>query len=176
MNQSIHAGQHLIFVAVNYRLGIFGFPYGKEAAEAGAANLGLRDVMKGLEWVQGNIESFGGDPSRVTVFGESAGAIIISQLMLQTNITNLFSSAIMQSGAASSIPMGPTESTWQEPYDLLAAFAGCDGSASNNITAGGDDKDEECYDSAFECLKSLTGQELLGAQEQVRNLTQYQAA
>lgn len=179
VNQSVQTDQPVIFVAVNYRLGIFGFPYGKEAAEAGAANLGLRDVMKGLEWVQENIESFGGDPSRVTVFGESAGAIIISQLMLQTNITNLFASAIMQSGAPSTVPIGPTESTWQEPYDLLAGSAGCNGTSSTNSTVGqGEVEDEEvdCYDSSFECLKSLTGGELLAAQEQVRNLPRYRAA
>ena len=54
-----------MFVAIQYRVGIFGWPYGAEAAKNGAANLGLRDIIYSLKWVQQNIGAFGGDPAKV---------------------------------------------------------------------------------------------------------------
>ena len=54
-----------MYVSVNYRLGPFGWPQGAEAAERGLLNLGLKDQLAGLKWVQKNIRAFGGDPSRV---------------------------------------------------------------------------------------------------------------
>lgn len=74
--------------------------YGKEIAANGAANLGLKDVMASLQWVQDNIWAFGGDPSRVTIGGQSAGAIAISLLYLQPEI-NLFRSAVSHHLASS---------------------------------------------------------------------------
>lgn len=56
----------VILVTFNYRLGIFGFGYGEDIAEAGAANLALRDQLLALRWVKDNIASFGGDPSKVS--------------------------------------------------------------------------------------------------------------
>lgn len=58
---------------MNYRLGAFGWLSGPTFQESGTANLGLYDQRLALEWVQANIHLFGGDPNRVTVFGESAG-------------------------------------------------------------------------------------------------------
>jgi triacylglycerol lipase len=52
-------------VQINYRLGAFGFMYGRDAADNGAANLGLRDQILALQWVRDNIASFGGDPNKV---------------------------------------------------------------------------------------------------------------
>lgn len=64
----------VIYVALNYRLGAFGWSSGPSfQAEGGVSNVGLLDQRFALEWVQNNIELFGGDPNRVTVFGESAG-------------------------------------------------------------------------------------------------------
>lgn len=68
---------------------------GDEALTNGAANLGLKDVIKSLEWVKANIWGFGGDPDRVTIFGESAGAILISLLYLNPE-QNLFRSAVSE--------------------------------------------------------------------------------
>ena len=63
----------MIFVAINYRLGIFGWLSGEEFERDGDVNAGLRDQAMALDWVQQNIYSFGGDKDRVTVMGDSAG-------------------------------------------------------------------------------------------------------
>ncbi|KFY69939.1 hypothetical protein V499_09615 [Pseudogymnoascus sp. VKM F-103] len=63
----------IIFVALNYRLGMFGWLSGPTYQASGTANIGLHDQRLALEWVQTNIHLFGGDPNRVTVIGESAG-------------------------------------------------------------------------------------------------------
>lgn len=63
----------VIYVSMNYRLGAFGWLSGPTFQENGTANAGLHDQRFALEWIQQNIHLFGGDPNRVTVFGESAG-------------------------------------------------------------------------------------------------------
>src|SRR5690348_9979489 len=89
-NQPLYNGRRLaadggvVVVTVNYRLGAFGFldlSSFSTSRRRFESNIGLRDVMAALHWVQDNIAAFGGDPDRVTVFGESAGAGIITTLM-----------------------------------------------------------------------------------------------
>ncbi|CRK15376.1 hypothetical protein BN1723_017425, partial [Verticillium longisporum] len=75
INHGVDLKKPFIFVAVNYRVAGFGFMPGKEILADGSSNLGLLDQRMGLEWVADNIASFGGDPSKVTIWGESAGAI-----------------------------------------------------------------------------------------------------
>ncbi|MFF8380035.1 carboxylesterase/lipase family protein [Streptomyces sp. NPDC015661] len=87
----------VVLVSVNYRLGIEGFGVFPDAP----ANLGLRDQIAALTWVQENIAAFGGDPERVTVFGESAGAISIAALLASPLAKGLFRRAVLQSGAPS---------------------------------------------------------------------------
>jgi para-nitrobenzyl esterase len=82
-----------VLVSCNYRLGVEGF-----AQIPGApANRGLLDLVAALRWVQENIASFGGDPAHVTVFGESAGAGVISALLAMDDAAGLFTRAIAQS-------------------------------------------------------------------------------
>jgi para-nitrobenzyl esterase len=85
----------VVCVTINYRLGADGFLYLGD----GIANRGLLDQVAALEWVQQNIKAFGGDPARVTIFGESAGAFSVATLISMPRAKGLFQRAILQSGA-----------------------------------------------------------------------------
>ena len=95
----------VVVVSMNYRVGVFGFLDLSELAGGGRfdSNVGLRDVLAALRWVRDNIAAFGGDPSRVTVFGESAGAGIVTTLLAIPAAEGLFSTAIAQSSPATSV-------------------------------------------------------------------------
>lgn len=84
----------VVVVTVTYRLGIFGY---LNPDADGDANLGLRDQILALHWVQHNIAAFGGDRSRVTIFGQSAGGDSVLSLILSDGTAGLFHRAIMQS-------------------------------------------------------------------------------
>ena len=84
----------VVCVALNYRLGIDGFL----PIPGVPTNLGLRDMLFGLQWVRRNIAEFGGDPSNITVFGESAGAMAIADLVTSPLAKGLFKRAIIESG------------------------------------------------------------------------------
>ncbi|KAF5325129.1 hypothetical protein D9619_009956 [Psilocybe cf. subviscida] len=101
--QSIVRGTPLIYVNYNYRLGPLGFPQGQEADDKKALNLALKDQLAALEWVQRNIGYFGGDKTEVTVFGESAGAIMTSILFLNSPLHRLARAAILESGSPGTI-------------------------------------------------------------------------
>ncbi len=91
----------VVVVTVNYRLGIMGFLYLDEAggdAYAASGNYGILDQIAALEWVRANIEAFGGDPDRITIFGESAGARSVGLLLSLPQAEGLFHQAIIQSG------------------------------------------------------------------------------
>lgn len=93
----------VVVVSINYRLGIFGFldlPPVLGASFSDSANLGVLDMIAALEWVRLNIAEFGGDPSRVTLFGESAGGAAVSTLLGMPSAEGLFARAIVQSGSA----------------------------------------------------------------------------
>ncbi len=89
----------VVCVTINYRLGAEGFLFTDEDVD-GTANRGLQDQVAALRWVQENIASFGGDPTRVTIAGESAGAMSITTLLAMPSAAGLFAQAITQSGAA----------------------------------------------------------------------------
>jgi para-nitrobenzyl esterase len=96
----------IIVVTVAYRLGVFGFLDVEPllgSAYKGSANNGLRDLIASLEWVKDNIAAFGGDPSRVTLGGESAGAKLTDVLMGVPSASGLFSQMISESGGAERI-------------------------------------------------------------------------
>lgn len=102
--QLARAGDAVV-VTLNYRLGALGFLQPGEAAAGRGfvGNCGLRDQVAALKWVQGNIGAFGGDPGRVTIFGESAGAMSVSTLLAVPEARGLFQRAIAQSGAAHNV-------------------------------------------------------------------------
>ncbi|XP_041458268.1 cholinesterase 1-like [Lytechinus variegatus] len=121
----------VILVTMNYRLGMLGFM--TTGDDNMPANLGLLDQRQALIWIQENIAAFGGDPSRVTIFGESAGSGSVNLHLLSTMSAGLFSGAIMQSGA---LAMWTHHSDKQTTVDMTKAFAmelGCDVSSSVEI-------------------------------------------
>lgn len=71
--QSVEIGHPIIHVALNYRLGVFGFAQSDALKKEGSENAGLRDQRLALEWVHENIASFGGDPEKITIHGQSSG-------------------------------------------------------------------------------------------------------
>ncbi len=108
-SQPIYDGAELarlgcVVVSVNYRLGAFGFlahpSLSAESPDHISGNYGLLDQIEGLRWVHRNIAAFGGDPDRVTIFGESAGGISVLCLMVALQARGLFHAAIAQSATA----------------------------------------------------------------------------
>ncbi|GAA1654691.1 carboxylesterase family protein [Kribbella alba] len=91
----------VVLVSANYRLGVQGFG----VVEGAPSNRGLLDQLAALTWVQENIAAFGGDPSRVTVFGQSAGGMSVATLMSMPAAKGLFQRAIVQSGSAEAVAL-----------------------------------------------------------------------
>lgn len=115
-NGSVLAGgENVVLVTVNYRLGFFGWMShpalrGEDVSPADASgNYGTLDLVAALEWVQGNIANFGGDPGNVTLFGESAGGRNVFTLMSSPMAGGLFHRAIAQSGSVASTPLWRAE-------------------------------------------------------------------
>ncbi|WP_439636255.1 carboxylesterase/lipase family protein [Oceanicaulis sp.] len=93
---NVFADHDVVLVSIAYRLGAFG--YLAPDTPDGTANAGLLDQIAALEWVQANINAFGGDPDQVTIFGESAGAAAVGALIASPAEDGLFHRAISQSG------------------------------------------------------------------------------
>ncbi|KAJ6481879.1 extracellular triacylglycerol lipase precursor, partial [Mycena sanguinolenta] len=148
--RSISRGTPIIYVSFSYRLGPLGFPQSSAAASQGILNLGLRDQILALEWVQSNIASFGGDPSKVvTVFGQSAGAVSISLLYLTPNFANLARAAIFESGQAGTTGIFDADKSIDQWNIFVNSTPTCAGNYS------GDE---------FECLRAATIDQLLAAE------------
>lgn len=150
-------------VTVNYRVGGFGFPGGSEILKDGSANLGLLDQRLGLEWVAQNIEAFGGNPTKVTIWGESAGAISVFDQMLAYNGDNtfngqpLFCGVIMNSGSI--IPADPVDCPKaQNVYNNVVKAAGCSSSSET-----------------LECLRSVPYETMLNAANSVPGILGHEA-
>ncbi|MCP4227765.1 MAG: carboxylesterase/lipase family protein [Actinomycetia bacterium] len=107
---SAFARDGVVAVTINYRLGVQGFWHlGDHFSElASSGNLGMLDQIAALEWVQANIVAFGGDPSKVTIAGESAGGMSAGTLMAMPRAKGLFHRAIPQSGAGHNGISAPT--------------------------------------------------------------------
>ncbi|XP_035477293.2 cAMP-regulated D2 protein [Scophthalmus maximus] len=135
---------HTVVVSMEYRLGAFGFLVsGKDPHTSAAGNYGILDQQATFLWVQRNIAVFGGDPGKVTIFGESAGAQSVSlHLMIQSS-KPLFKQAVLQS-----LPFSIPLKTRHDALKLGKDFA----------------KQTNCSVSDFICLLSLTPQAVLAAQ------------
>ncbi len=102
------AAQGIVVVSINYRLGVFGWlahpELSAESPQGVSGNYGLLDQIEGLRWVRRNIRAFGGDPSNVTIAGESAGGLSVMYLMAAPPARGLFAKAIAQSAYMISTP------------------------------------------------------------------------
>ncbi|KAH3887843.1 hypothetical protein DPMN_011865 [Dreissena polymorpha] len=120
---------NVIVVTINYRLGLFGFlNIGNDDAKG---NQGLWDQRLALQWVQANIGEFGGDAGRVTIFGESAGAIQVTLQCIYPANRGLFQNAIAESGTLN-MKYGLTENT-KYPAQLLAHNLNCESDTNAGI-------------------------------------------
>ncbi|KAI9454047.1 carotenoid ester lipase precursor [Lactarius psammicola] len=128
VNRSIALEEPVIYVSMNYRLSAFGFLASQEVKDAKVGNLGLWDQRLALRWVQKYIHAFGGDPSKVTIWGESAGSTSVSLQMLANGgkTEGLFRAAFMQSGSPT--PIGDI-TNGQQYYDDLVERTDCSGSS-----------------------------------------------
>ncbi|RPD58744.1 carotenoid ester lipase precursor [Lentinus tigrinus ALCF2SS1-7] len=149
VQRSIEMNEPVIYVALNYRLHVFGFLGGKEIKDAGVGNLGLQDGRAALHWVHKFIPAFGGDPSKVTIWGQSAGSISVFFNLFANggNPEGLFRAGIMSSGTA--VPTGDITEL-QGVYDAVVDQVGC-----TNAT------------DTLACLRTVPADSLLNASNNV---------
>lgn len=137
----------VIVVTINYRLGALGFlahpAFTAEAPDHASGNYGLQDQQEALRWVARNIVRFGGDPSRVTIFGESAGGLSVHSQLASPGSQGLFHRAIVESGA----------------YQLaMPDLAAGEAAGAAFATRAG------CTDQSAACLRGLSVAQVLAAQ------------
>ncbi|KAF9003482.1 alpha/beta-hydrolase [Hymenopellis radicata] len=125
VQEFVQIDEPIIAVSLNYRLAAFGFLASEEIVQSGNANLGLKDQRLALRWIQENIASFGGDPNKVTIWGESAGSVsVIAQVLAyggKDGETGLFRGAIQESGTM----VGYDFEHLQASYDDIVNQTGC---------------------------------------------------
>ncbi len=140
----------IVVVTVNYRLGALGFfahpaLTAEDPAYPSSGNYGLDDQHAALEWVQRNISAFGGDPAKVTLFGESAGGFSTCAHYVSPRSAGLFRAAIAESGLCASSVREPTLAEAEATGAMIATELGCVGTG------------------AAACLRAKTADELLAA-------------
>lgn len=115
-----------VVVTLNYRLGPFGFlahpAFATESPHQSAGNYGLLDQIAALEWVRHNIARFGGDPARVTIFGESAGGMSVGALIASPLAKGLFQRAILESGTGIGVGIVPRDTAQTQGTRFAAAL------------------------------------------------------
>ncbi|KAF8167291.1 alpha beta-hydrolase [Crassisporium funariophilum] len=128
VQRSVEMKKPVIYLSMNFRMSAYGFLAGKEVQDAGLGNLGLLDQRFALKWIQKYIHEFGGDKTKVTIWGQSSGSISVSLQMLAYGGNNegLFRAGFMMSG--SPISVGNITSG-QDHYNALVTDTGCAGKA-----------------------------------------------
>ncbi|XP_019646854.1 PREDICTED: cholinesterase 1-like [Branchiostoma belcheri] len=117
------ATEGVLVVSVNYRLSTLGFAYA--GTEDAPGNMGLTDQLLALQWLQDNVASFGGDPDKVTIFGESAGGMSAAVHLLSPQSRDAFNRAIMQSGTAVRMLQLYSTDDMHDNTKALAGSLGC---------------------------------------------------
>ncbi|KAI6819547.1 carboxylesterase [Hortaea werneckii] len=156
VNTASESGQPFIGVSINYRLGVWGFLQNPAILNEGSSNAGLLDQRMAMMWVQENIAAFGGNPKKVTVWGESAGAQSIGLHMhsFGGRDDGLFSSAILESGGPVGASLNPIP-FYTSAFENLTRTVGCyDGGSGQYATA---------HTEALACLRNLTSEQLFNS-------------
>lgn len=127
VENSVKIGKPIIAVSLNYRVSGWGFLSSQEVTASGNTNIGLRDQRLALHWVQENIAAFGGDNNKVTIWGESAGALSVGFQLTAYNGRDdgLFRAAIMESGGPINYNDFLVAADYQSQYDELVNLTGC---------------------------------------------------
>ena len=129
----------VVYACLNYRIGALGFMDFRAYSTPEHrfdANMGLRDQVAALEWIQQNIEAFGGDPDNVTLFGESAGGLAVTSLMCIPSARGLFHKAYAQSPAPSGAYYPHMHAAWAaDLLDILGISASDAAAALTSISA-----------------------------------------
>jgi carboxylesterase type B len=149
VQQSVEGGNPVIHVAMNYRLGFFGFAQSDALKGEGSENAGLRDQRLAIEWVRDNIELFGGDPENITIFGQSSGGLAIGMHILAYGGTRPLP---FQRGIAESQSLEPgiTGNFTRDAMSALVEHVGCN---TTNLQAPG----------TVACLRRMDTETLLNA-------------
>ncbi|TGO20766.1 hypothetical protein BPAE_0267g00060 [Botrytis paeoniae] len=150
-------GQPIITVSMDYRLGVWGFLQTPQVLAEGGSNAGLLDQRLALRWIKENIASFGGDPKKITVWGESAGGQSIGYHLYSYDGRNddLFQAAIIESGSPTGASLNPL-GYYTVPTENLTRATGC-WTSTNKLA----------------CLRSLTSDQLWKAQVDGDFMTDY---
>ncbi|KAA0023749.1 carboxylesterase/lipase family protein [Antrihabitans cavernicola] len=134
----LYRGDHLVrrgnvvFVSINYRLGALGYIDFTEFSDGFQSNLGLRDQVAALQWVHDNIAAFGGDPTNVTIFGESSGGNAVTTLMCTPAAAGLFARGIAESPPVASVYSAKRSQGWAAD---VAEAIGATGSDAADVLA-----------------------------------------
>ncbi|KAM6177073.1 LOW QUALITY PROTEIN: carboxylesterase 5A [Erethizon dorsatum] len=148
---ALAAYEDVLVVTTQYRLGTFGFFNTGDRHAPG--NWAFMDQLAALSWVQENIKGFGGDPGSVTIFGESAGAISVSSLILSPLAKSLFHKAIMESGVAITPSLKNLDET-RKDLQMVADVCGCNASDSKAL---------------LNCLRTKSSNELLNLGQKTKS-------
>ncbi|UYV62629.1 BCHE [Cordylochernes scorpioides] len=146
----------VVVVTVNYRVGSFGLLTAGTADEPG--NLALYDQQLAFTWVKDNIHHFGGDPSKITIFGESAGGVSISAHVTSPKSKGLFQRAIIQSGTTFNSNYFLRKDTLLKKSEKVAKYSGC---LENDVSLASNS------DQVLKCLRSKSPEVLLQVEYQV---------
>ncbi|TDL29725.1 alpha/beta-hydrolase [Rickenella mellea] len=155
IQQSVANGSPIIFITINYRLYITGF-LSSSILPPEDLNAGLLDQRLAFQFIQDNAEAFGGDPDKITLWGQSAGASSIALHYLYPTSDQLFRGAIQDSGAGTILNVPSVEQYDQagKPFDLLLTLSGC-----------------QRGNSTLQCLRNITIDNLLNMAQAIDNIS-----
>lgn len=133
VEDSVKIGKPVIGVSIAYRLGPWGFLYSQEVQNSGQTNIGFRDQRLALHYIQENIEAFGGDPTKVAIWGESAGGLSVGLHLTAYGgrDDSLFRAGIMESGNPVNYNAFRNATYYQPLYDSIVSATGCSDSSGS---------------------------------------------